>query len=344
MDIKARIRQVEQEVDALKQRIRAAKEAARDGQLLNDKASGLAQQPIKLKGIRTLRGHSQKVYAMQWCPEASSTLLVSAGQDGVLLVWDALTATKTFGAPLGCLWLMTCALSPSGTFAATGGLDNNITIFNTSEMSPPRPTRMLCDHTAHISVARFIGNQHLLSGSGDRTCRYWDVEGGKVITKFDQHHGAVLNLALSPDGNTFVSSSDDRTAKVFDIRAGNMTQISFTGHTGDVEATAFFPSGTAIATGSEDRTAKLYDIRAGQEMITYQVNSPIFSMDFSKTGRYLFVAKDDPANAAAVWDAMRGEEISLLKGHKSFVSGVGVSGDGLAVATSSWDNMLKVWS
>lgn len=77
-------------------------------------------------------------------------------------------------------------------------------------------------------------------------------------------------------------------------------------------------------------------------MITYQVNAPVFSLDFSKTGRYLFIAKEDSTNAAAVWDAMRGEEISTLKGHKDFIGGIGVSGDGLAVATSSWDNMLKV--
>eukprot|EP01096_Ripella_sp_DP13-Kostka_P003074 TRINITY_DN1439_c0_g1_i1.p1 TRINITY_DN1439_c0_g1~~TRINITY_DN1439_c0_g1_i1.p1 ORF type:complete len:377 (+),score=157.26 TRINITY_DN1439_c0_g1_i1:102-1133(+) len=343
MDIKARISQVQQEVDSLKQRIRSAKEAARDGQLLNDKASGLPQQSLKLKGIRTLRGHSQKVYAMQWCPDPSSNLLISAGQDGVILVWDALTATKTFGVPLGCLWLMTCSLSPSGNFAATGGLDNNISIFKTSELTAT-PARVLSNHTAHISCVRFLNNQHILSSSGDKTCRYWDIEANKVVTKFDQHHGAVLSLAVSPDGNTFVSSSADQTAKVFDIRAGNMTQISLTGHTGDIEATAFFPGGTAIATGSEDRTAKLYDIRAGQEMITYQVNAPVFSLDFSKTGRYLFIAKEDSTNAAAVWDAMRGEEISTLKGHKDFIGGIGVSGDGLAVATSSWDNMLKVWS
>jgi len=58
--------------------------------------------------------------------------LVSASQDGRLLVWDALTTNKTHAIPLRSSWVMTCAYSPGdgGKFVASGGLDNNCSIYN----------------------------------------------------------------------------------------------------------------------------------------------------------------------------------------------------------------------
>ncbi len=48
--------------------------------------------PEKLKIRRTLKGHLAKIYAMQWADDR--THLVSASQDGKLLVWDGLTTNK----------------------------------------------------------------------------------------------------------------------------------------------------------------------------------------------------------------------------------------------------------
>jgi guanine nucleotide-binding protein G(I)/G(S)/G(T) subunit beta-1 len=47
------------------------------------------QKPTKLKLRRTLKGHLAKVYAFEW--NSNSRYIVSASQDGKLLVWDALT-------------------------------------------------------------------------------------------------------------------------------------------------------------------------------------------------------------------------------------------------------------
>lgn len=41
---------------------------------------------------RTLRGHLAKIYAMQWCFDSRN--LVSASQDGKLIVWDTHTTNK----------------------------------------------------------------------------------------------------------------------------------------------------------------------------------------------------------------------------------------------------------
>lgn len=47
---------------------------------------------IQIRIRRTLRGHLAKVYAMHW--SADNRSLVSASQDGKLIVWDGVTTNK----------------------------------------------------------------------------------------------------------------------------------------------------------------------------------------------------------------------------------------------------------
>lgn len=55
--------------------------------------------------------------------------LVSASQDGKLIVWDSYTTNKVHAIPLRSSWVMTCAYAPSGSFVACGGLDNICSIY-----------------------------------------------------------------------------------------------------------------------------------------------------------------------------------------------------------------------
>ena len=43
-----------------------------------------------------------------------------------------------------------------------------------------------------------------------------------------------------------------------------------------------------------------------------------------------------------VWDTLKGERVGMLTGHENRVSCLGVSADGMALCTGSWDSTLKV--
>jgi WD40 repeat protein len=83
---------------------------------------------VVMRVRRTLKGHLAKIYAMHW--SADKRHLVSASQDGKLIVWDAYTTNKVHAIPLRSSWVMTCAYSPSGGFVACGGLDNICSIYS----------------------------------------------------------------------------------------------------------------------------------------------------------------------------------------------------------------------
>jgi guanine nucleotide-binding protein G(I)/G(S)/G(T) subunit beta-1 len=142
----------------------------------------------------------------------------------------------------------------------------------------------------------------------------------------------------------------------------------------------FFPNGYAFATGSDDATCRLFDIRADQELAMYSHDNiicGITSVAFSKSGRLLLAGYDD--FNCNVWDSMRTERAGthgsplivfwvffyhlrivlwpgfssfvlscssagVLAGHDNRVSCLGVTEDGMAVATGSWDSFLKIWN
>ena len=68
----------------------------------------------------------------------------------------------------------------------------------------------------------------------------------------------------------------------------------------------------------------------------------ITSVAFSASGKYLFAGYDD--SNCYVWDTLTGERAHTLNGHTNRVSCIGVSRDGTALCTGSWDNTLKVWA
>jgi guanine nucleotide-binding protein G(I)/G(S)/G(T) subunit beta-1 len=168
-DIPERIQTARREAEAMKEKIRAHREEMNDT-TLKQFTKDLPPLPRneKLKPRRTLKGHLAKIYAMHWAED--KTHLVSASQDGKLLVWDGLTTNKVHAIPLRSSWVMTCAYSPSGGFVACGGLDNICSVYNLrSREVPIRVCRELNSHTGYLSCCRFLNDRQIVTSSGDMT-------------------------------------------------------------------------------------------------------------------------------------------------------------------------------
>uniref|UniRef100_A0A3B3B8E7 Guanine nucleotide binding protein (G protein), beta polypeptide 2 n=1 Tax=Oryzias melastigma TaxID=30732 RepID=A0A3B3B8E7_ORYME len=292
---------------------------------------------IQMRTRRTLRGHLAKIYAMHWGSDSRS--------ESVQFVALWRTEKSIHAIPLRSSWVMTCAYAPSGNYVACGGLDNICSIYclKTREGNV-RVSRELPGHTGYLSCCRFIDDNQIITSSGDTTCAMWDIETSQQTTVFSGHTGDVMSLSLSPDLRTFVSGACDASVKLWDIR-DSMCRQTFTGHESDINATCFFPNGSAFATGSDDATCRLFDLRADQELSVYchdNIICGITSVAFSRSGRLLLAGYDD--FNCNIWDAMKGDRAGVLAGHDNRVSCLGVTDDGMAACTGSWDSFLKIWN
>jgi len=205
----------------------------------------------------------------------------------------------------------------------------------------------LSAHEGYLSSCRFIDDNAILTASGDSTCILWDLTTRKVKQTFDDHAGDVMSLSLHPKngGTTFVTGSCDTTAKLWDIRQKGAVK-TFPGHESDINSVSFFPDGNAFVTGSDDTTCRLMDIRACRQLHRYydaKIVCGVTCVDFSSSGRILFAGYDDE-NCYA-WDSTVGTPVlRLIGGHEKRISCLGVTKNGKALCTGSWDTLLKIWA
>uniref|UniRef100_A0AAV1UVU6 Guanine nucleotide-binding protein subunit beta n=1 Tax=Peronospora matthiolae TaxID=2874970 RepID=A0AAV1UVU6_9STRA len=313
------------------------------GKTHHDRVKDIPSPPVCR---RVLKGHCGKIYALHWSTD--SNRLVSASQDGKLIIWKAQMQQKVQVIPLRSSWVMTCAFEPTrGQMVACGGLDNRCSIYHISQAHVVRPARELTAHDGYLSCCRFIDESTIVTSSGDSKCMLWDIERGEVKTTFREHAGDVMAVSLNPhDSNMFVSGSCDATAKVWDLRTGRSTH-TFQGHESDINSVDFFPSGNALGTGSDDSSCRLFDLRAYGELNNFsndKILCGITSVSFSKSGRFLFAGYDD--YNCYCWDVLSttGMHVYQLAGHENRVSCLGVDPKGQALCTGSWDTLLKIWA
>lgn len=342
------IKDIHDQISSLRQVITDLKEKMTEN-ILGSISGDDADLTTKLKSTKELSGHFGKIYSMHWASDSKH--LISASQDGKLLIWDGHTTNKVHMINLRSSWVMTCAYSPSMRFVACGGLDNLCSIYpadlETAE-NTEHPKHELSRHDGYLSCCRFLSDKQILTSSGDTSCILWDIASGNAVQIFEDHEADVMSIAVQKqDENMFVSGSCDRTAKVWDMRVGNKCVMDFGGHDADINSVAWFPGQDAFATGSDDSSCRLFDLRAYQELNRYysdDVECGVTAIDFSKTGKYLFCGYDDKP-FCAVWNTLKATKHQNLNPvRETRVSCLGVPDSGYCLATGSWDNNLRIWA
>ena len=74
------------------------------------------------------------------------------------------------------------------------------------------------------------------------------------------HSNMVNSVAYSPDGTKIISSSYDKTIKIWDANTGQCLK-TLEGHSHFVNSVAYSPDGTKIISGSDDENVKIWGIK-----------------------------------------------------------------------------------
>jgi glucose repression regulatory protein TUP1 len=105
----------------------------------------------------------------------------------------------------------------------------------------------------------------IVSGSGDKTARIWDmIEGtSKVLTindgdSLNNDHG-VTSVAISPNGQFVAAGSLDTVVRIWDVATAQLVE-RLRGHSDSVYSVAFTPDGKGLVSGSLDKTLKYWDV------------------------------------------------------------------------------------
>lgn len=182
----------------------------------------------------------------------------------------------------------------------------------------------------------------VLSGSEDKTIKWWDLDTGKELKTFKGHSDYVKCIAFSPDGQTMLSGSVDKTIKWWHLESGADLK-TLEGHEAYVNCIAFSRGdGQTIISGSHDNTIKWWNLDTREVIHTFSDHEgPVNCIHFSPDGQTFISGSAD--KTVRWWSLERKNEIKALKGHSDQVTGAIFSIDGNSVISASWDNTIKRW-
>src|ERR1700710_1442146 len=79
------------------------------------------------------------------------------------------------------------------------------------------------------TIALSPDGKKVVSGSNDATVRLWDVDIGKVITKWTGHKRGVRYICWSRDGGRIVSGDEEGTIMAWDVESRKTVLVIETG-------------------------------------------------------------------------------------------------------------------
>lgn len=260
---------------------------------------------------RELRGHERPVHCLAASP-TDPNLLVSAGDDKLIYVWDIAAGKSnpiaTNGSPV-----LSAVLHPTQPeLLITGHEDRKIRIWNLQTANEVPEKSPFDGHTSFVtSLAMTADGKYLVSAGNDRTVQIWDFDAGKPLYgAFRGRSLDVRQIGISPDGKAFLFSSDAALQLRAIADGGLVTTLE--SRSGPFNDVAVFAPGSGFvltaSTGKLELWRPQADGRPSSIVRTYEGHTaPIRCVDFAADGRFFVSASED--GTVRIWEAPTRKQI-----------------------------------
>jgi polyadenylation factor subunit 2 len=181
-------------------------------------------------------------------------------------------------------------------------------------------TNRIQAHSSSIRAIQFTKTEsHLLTGDNTGNIIYFDnVFNQKSKLKAHNDKEAVTDINFSISNTKFITSSDDKTSKIFDLNTG-LEEIVFTEHGSDVKSCDWNPYKNLVCSGGKDQLLKIWDPRSGEVISTLHPHkNTINRLRFNKNGNWLLSASKD--HSLKVIDIRVMKEMQIFRGHEMEVN------------------------
>merc|ERR1711981_1024894 len=190
----------------------------------------------------------------------------------------------------------------------------------------------------------------LLSASRDKTLIMWKLGNsednyGVPARRLKGHSHFVSDVVISSCGQFAVSSSWDKTLRLWDLERGTTT-TRFVGHKHDVLSVAFSADNRQIISASRDKTIKLWNT-LGESKRTQEGKDChqewVSTVRFSPTTTNPVIVSGGWDKVVKVWHLSNFALKNNFEGHTGFITSVTVSPDGSLAASGGQDGKAFLW-
>jgi WD40 repeat protein len=307
------------------------------------------------KELRKLAEGTPVIHIVAFRPDGKQLAGTRAAE---VSFWDVLTGEKTTLSLLSAdspasQELRALCYSPDGKTLAVGGSLGKVFL---CDVQKRKVLRLLEGNDRFVRALAFAPDGKVLavgggySGIERPTIRLWDLATAKVIQTFVGHEGRrpaafpggeITCLAVSPDGKTLASGSEDGTVRLWDVSNGTQLHRLPAPRGHRVSSVAFSPDGKTLAFGGGGMI-EFFDPQTGEERL--QVPCPgrtTNSLCFYPDGKTLATA--DESSTIKVWNVATGEQILPPGTQRDAILGVRFAPDGKTLASSGGDGTLRLW-
>jgi WD40 repeat protein len=166
---------------------------------------------------------------------------------------------------------------------------------------------LLTAHTDQVhAVAYSPDGRFAVTGSWDRTVRFWDPrtyqEAGTPILS----PSGVNTLAISPDSRQVATGGQDGIVRLWDTATRRSVGTPLNVDGSYLYSVAFSPDGRLIAAGSDAGTVRVWDVATGRPLLgrpLAQLGASVIRVTFSPDGQLLAagVYENDETGSARIW-------------------------------------------
>jgi len=232
-------------------------------------------------------------------------------------------------------------------------------------------------------ILAFVGDGRQIVIRGlQGVLRLWDIETNSLIRQFSGQKSIVLDCQVSPDGRWLATGSDDKKARLWDMKTGRLVKTCE--HRRPVWCVHFSPDSRHLLTGCDDKTARLWCLDGEiAEVRQFKHTDSVWCVGFSADGRYalttggktatlwdletgrehrtfsgkgttirsaelsadgILLVTGDERGAVRLWDVSTGQMVQRLLGHRARIGSVCFSPDGRWIVSASYDNTARLWN
>ncbi|WP_021591885.1 hypothetical protein [Actinomadura welshii] len=205
--------------------------------------------------VGTLRGHTDKIYALDLAPDGRT--LAAADQSGALILWDVPTRRRTAVLKRGRPLVKGLAFGPHGRMLATGDDDRAVTLWDVQRR---QRTAVLPGHPGRVaSIAISPDGRLLAAGGGGGEVLLWDLRHRRRAGRLRGHAAEIRAIAFSPSGRRLATAGLDRTVVVWDVSRRSKWAV-LTGHSDVVLGLDFSRDDRTLLSSGGDQTITTWDL------------------------------------------------------------------------------------
>lgn len=204
-----------------------------------------------------------------------------------------------------------------------------------------RPWKLMRVISGHQGWVRCLAvdpsNQFFVTGSSDRTIKFWDLASGTLKITLTGHINTVRGLALSKRHAYLYSCAEDKTVKCWDLETNKIVR-NYHGHLSGVFCLSLHPTIDVLATGGRDSVVRLWDARTRAQVHVFSGHTNVISSIITQEFEPQIVSGSHDS-MIRLWDIGTGKCMNTLTNHKKAVRSLIFHHEEYTFASGAADNI-----